>query len=87
MRDGLPLCRIQTAVSATLLPVREKRQPYPLSWVEQTRLLQALPNHLADMALFPVNTGCRDAEICGLRWAWEIKSAGAGHLGLRRPRP
>ena len=24
------------------------------------------------MALFAVNTGCRDAEICGLRWEWEV---------------
>jgi integrase len=21
----------------------------------------------------PVNTGCRDAEICGLRWDWEVE--------------
>lgn len=25
------------------------------------------------MALFAVNTGCRDAEICGLRWDWEVQ--------------
>ena len=25
------------------------------------------------MALFAVNTGCRDREICGLRWEWEVK--------------
>ncbi len=25
------------------------------------------------MALFAVNTGCRDQEICNLRWEWEIK--------------
>ena len=25
------------------------------------------------MALFAVNTGCRDSEICGLRWDWEVK--------------
>ena len=24
------------------------------------------------MALFAVNTGCRDAEVCGLRWEWEV---------------
>jgi integrase len=24
------------------------------------------------MALFAVNTGCRDAEICNLRWEWEV---------------
>ncbi len=25
------------------------------------------------MALFAVNTGCRDQEICSLRWEWEVK--------------
>ena len=25
------------------------------------------------MALFGVNTGCRDQEICNLRWNWEVK--------------
>jgi integrase len=25
------------------------------------------------MALFAVNTGCRDAEICQLRWDWEVR--------------
>lgn len=34
--------------------------------------LPTLPDYLADMALFAVNTGCRDAEICNLRWEWEV---------------
>ena len=25
------------------------------------------------MAVFAVNTGCRDAEICKLRWEWEVE--------------
>ena len=25
------------------------------------------------MARFKVNTGCRDAEVCGLRWEWEVE--------------
>ena len=25
------------------------------------------------MALFKVNTGCRDAEVCQLRWDWEVE--------------
>jgi integrase len=58
-----------------LLPNVSKRQPYPLSWDEQTRLFRELPVHLADMSLFSVNTGCRDAEVCGLRWSWEVKVA------------
>jgi len=56
-----------------LLPNRAKRPPYPLTWHEQSRLFGALPAHLADMALFAVNTGCRDAEICNLRWEWEVE--------------
>jgi integrase len=55
-----------------LFPNTDKRKPYPLTWEEQDRLLAALPPHLADMALFAVNTGCRDGEICGLRWEWEV---------------
>ena len=56
-----------------LLPDTEKRQPYPLSWDEQLRLFRQLPEHLGAMALFAVNTGCRDSEICNLRWSWEVK--------------
>ena len=54
-----------------MLPNDNPRQPYPLSWDEQARLLQALPGHLADMALFKVNTGTREHEVCTLRWDWE----------------
>ena len=32
-----------------------------------------LPDHLAKMALFKVNTGCREEEVCGLRWDYEVK--------------
>ena len=31
-----------------------------------------MPKHLGQMALFKVNTGCRDQEVCGLRWDWEV---------------
>ncbi|MBS9405503.1 tyrosine-type recombinase/integrase [Halomonas sp. TRM85114] len=55
-----------------LLPDTNKRQPYPLTWDEQARLFAGLPAHLAEMSLFAVNTGCRDSEICGLRWDWEV---------------
>ena len=56
-----------------LLPDTNKRKPYPLSWDEQDRLFRALPRHLANMALMAVNTGCRDGEICKLKWDWEVK--------------
>lgn len=50
-----------------LLKVEDAQAPYPLSWDEQTRLF-----HLARMALFNFNTGCRDQEVCGLKWEWEV---------------
>ena len=56
-----------------MLPDTHKRSPYLLNWKEQTRLFQRLSDHLAQMALFAVNTGCRDGEICKLRWEWELK--------------
>ena len=36
-------------------------------------MLKALPDHLARMCLFKINTGCREQEVCRLRWEWEIK--------------
>ena len=56
-----------------LLKVDDAHEPYPLAWDEQARLFQELPTHLARMALFKVNTGCRDQEVCGLRWVWEVQ--------------
>jgi integrase len=60
--------------SKTVIPceAHDKRQPFPLGWEEQSRLLGELPPHLAEMALFAVNTGYRDAEICNLEWAREV---------------
>lgn len=49
----------------------KKRQPYPLGWDEQALLLPELAQHLQRMALFGINTGARQEEICGLRWSWE----------------
>ena len=36
-------------------------------------MFKVLPPHLAAMALFAVNAGCRDGEVCALRWEWEVK--------------
>ena len=47
-------------------------KPYSLSWAEQDTLFRLLPRHLADAALIAVNTGCREQEICQLRWDWEV---------------
>jgi len=47
-------------------------EPYPLSWDEQRILFMELPDHLHKMALFKVNVGCREQEVCKLRWDWEV---------------
>jgi integrase len=70
--DEQGLTWLQAPPKIKLLPNPERRQPYPLAWTEQVVLFRELPKHLADMALFAANTGCRDSEICGLRWDWEV---------------
>lgn len=43
------------------------------SWEEQDLLFAELPEDPnRQMALFKVNTGCREAEVCALRWEWEV---------------
>lgn len=49
------------------------KKAYPMTWDEQARLMQHLPQHLQEMALFAVHTGCREQEIVKLRWRWEIR--------------
>ena len=48
------------------------RKPYPISWEEQKLLLSELRIDLANAALFMVNTGLRDQELCSLRWDWKV---------------
>jgi integrase len=74
--DEHGLTWLERAPKIKLLPEHDLRPPRPLSWDEQARFFPALPDHLATMALFIVNTGLRDAEICGLRWEWEVKLEG-----------
>lgn len=62
-----------TAPKIKLLSIKDARKPYPLTWQEQDKLFSALAPHLKEMALFAVNTGCRDKEVCRLRWEWEIE--------------
>ncbi|HEX9801668.1 MAG TPA: site-specific integrase [Gammaproteobacteria bacterium] len=68
--DGKTL--LQTAPLITMLKVDDARKPYPLSWDEQKLLLSHLPDYLAAMALFKVNTGTREQEVCQLQWDWEV---------------
>ena len=64
---------LETAPKIELLKVDDSRLPYPLDWGEQDTFFRKLPLHLANMAMFKVNTGCREAEVCGLKWDWEIE--------------
>ena len=71
--DGNPWLT-QAPALISRLPVKGRQaKAYPLSWSEQDRLIKALPRHLADAALFGLNTGCREQEICQLRWDWEVQ--------------
>ena len=71
--DSNNLTWLSNVPKTKLLPINDARKPYPLNWDEQERLFNMLPLHLRRMALFAVNTGCRDQEICSLRWEWEMK--------------
>lgn len=66
--DGRPW--LDTAPLITM-EREHRREPHPLTWDEQARLLPRLPAHLARMVLFSLNTGAREEEVCGLRWQWE----------------
>jgi len=63
---------LASAPKIRLLPNKDKRPPYPLSWEEQAKLFRELPPHLIEMALFAVNTGCKAGVICAIRWEWEV---------------
>lgn len=72
-RDEHGLTWIETAPLITMPDTRKTpRKPYPLSWDEQRRLFVLLPGSVAQMALFAVNTGCREQEVCQPRWEWEV---------------
>ncbi|HHF7375225.1 tyrosine-type recombinase/integrase [Fluoribacter dumoffii] len=78
--DEFGLTWLANAPKIKLLPENDLRKPYPLNWDEQHRLFGELPPHLERMGLFAVNTGCRDSEICELRWEWEIKIPEMPHI-------
>ncbi len=78
--DEFGLTWLANAPKIKLLPEHDLRKPYPLNWDEQHRLFDELPSHLEKMALFAVNTGCRDQEICELRWEWEIRIPELPHI-------
>jgi len=72
-RDEQGLSWLQTAPMIELLPNPDKREPYPLDLEEQRLLFSELPVHIAEMALYAVNTGCREQEVCRLKWVYEVR--------------
>jgi integrase len=69
--DGRPWLAVPPLIEM-LDETAQKRPPRPISWAEQAAVFPKLPAHLADMCEFTVNTGARDENVCGLRWAWEV---------------
>ncbi|GAB6041864.1 hypothetical protein [Endothiovibrio diazotrophicus] len=69
--EGTPWLRQAPPRLSRLSTKGKQAKPYPLSWAEQDRLFGELPAHLEEAALFAVNTGCREQEVCQLRWEWE----------------
>ena len=70
--DDQGMTWLQAPPKIKLLTIKDARGAYPLSWEEQDRLFNALPAHLQAMALYKVNTGSRQQEVCRLRWEWEV---------------
>lgn len=62
---------IAAAPKIKLLKVTDdKKTPY-LTVEMQNQFISELATHLQPMAYFAANTGCRESEICSLRWGWE----------------
>lgn len=78
---------LEQAPKISMLPlVGFQREPQPISWPQQRELLPRLPDHLARMSLFILNTGVRDDVACSLRWEWEIKVPELGISVFEVPR-
>ena len=69
--DEYGLTWLAAAPKIKLLPEKDNRKAYPLNWDEQDTFFNELPLYLRRMALFKVNVGLRDQEVCQLRWEWE----------------
>lgn len=84
-RDEHGLTWLDTAPMLPTVNWSDARAPSPISWTEQGRLFAELPGHLRAMCEFAVHTGCREQEICELRWDWEVKLPGADSFGFVLP--
>lgn len=87
--NGQPWLR--TAPPLIQMGEYEARKPHILTWEEQYKLFSELPRHLANMALFKVNSGTREREVVNLRWDWKIRGQRAflipaGHVKNKRDR-
>ena len=73
-KNGLTWLETAPLISIDVKQAKKKaRRPYPLSWEEQDLFFAELPSDPnQQMALFKVNTGTREEEVCVLRWLWEI---------------
>lgn len=69
--DGTPW--LKQSPPLITMEIDSPRLPRPISWEEQESLFKILPKHLANMAIFAVNSGLRDENVCGLKWQWEVK--------------
>jgi integrase len=63
---------LASAPKIKLLPKSDARPPKTLHWPAQRKLMPCLPDHLAKMVLFALNTGVRDEVVCNLQWDWEV---------------
>lgn len=72
-RDEHNLTWLDVPPLLTMLNEQEtRREAYPLTWEQQRIFFAELPGYLHRMALFKVNTGCREQEVCRLKWEYEI---------------
>lgn len=56
---------LETPPLITMLPlIGFQREPRPITWAEQRSIMPLLPDHLAKMVLFDLNTGARDEVVC-----------------------
>lgn len=70
--DENGLSWLDRAMTIRQVKWNDQRKPRPISWEEQGMLFKRLPEHLRDALLYKVNTGCREQEVCQLKWAWEV---------------
>ncbi len=59
------------------------RQSYPLTHIEQRRLIHQIHGYLRQICLFALNTGVRREELFALKWDDECKSGGVEYFAIR----